>query len=82
MKQDMDKIMEKINADIDTLQVDFNSATHTQTFIAGLRQDGLTAPWVIDGAINRALFNAYIETQLLAALETAGRGDPRQSLEP
>ena len=25
---------------------------HTQTFIAALRHDGLTAPWVIDGPIN------------------------------
>ena len=25
----------------------------TQTFIAALRHDGLTAPWVIDGPINR-----------------------------
>jgi transposase len=45
---------------------------HTQTFIAGLRHDGLTAPWVIKGAINRDLFNAYVETQLAPTLE---RGD-------
>ncbi len=42
---------------------------NTQTFIAALRQDGLTAPWVIDGAINRELFNTYIETQLLPTLK-------------
>ncbi len=42
---------------------------HTQTFIAALRQDGLTAPWVIEGAINRAFFNAYVETQLLPTLK-------------
>ncbi len=30
---------------------------HTQTFIAALRHDGLTAPWVIRGAINRDLFS-------------------------
>jgi transposase len=36
----------------------------TQTFIAGLRCDGLTAPWVIHGAMDRNAFNAYIETQL------------------
>ena len=41
---------------------------HTQTFIAGLRHDGLTAPWVVNGAINRDLFNAYIETQLAPTL--------------
>lgn len=27
----------------------------TQTFIAGLRHDGLTAPWVIPGAMDRAM---------------------------
>lgn len=41
---------------------------HTQTFIAALRHDGLTAPWVIDGAINRKLFEAYVETQLAPTL--------------
>ncbi len=42
---------------------------HTQTFIAALRCDGLTAPWVIKGAINRDLFNAYVETQLAPTLK-------------
>ncbi len=42
---------------------------HTQTFIAALCCDGLTAPWVIKGAINRDLFNAYIETQLAPTLK-------------
>ena len=41
---------------------------NTQTFIAGLRHDGLTAPWVITGAINRRCFEAYIETQLAPTL--------------
>lgn len=40
----------------------------TQTFIAGLRCDGLTAPWVIDKPINRAIFETYIETQLAPTL--------------
>ncbi len=44
----------------------------TQTFIAGLRCWGLTAPWVIDGAIDRQTFNLYIETQLAPTLQ---RGD-------
>ncbi|WP_207461383.1 transposase, partial [Azospirillum sp. SYSU D00513] len=35
----------------------------TQTFIAALRSDGLTAPWIIKGAMNRALFDSYVETQ-------------------
>lgn len=42
---------------------------HTQTFIAALRRDGLTAPWVINGAMNRKLFNTYIETQLAPTLK-------------
>jgi transposase len=42
---------------------------NTQTFIAALRHDGLTAPWVFKGAINRDLFNAYIETQLVPTLK-------------
>ena len=41
---------------------------NTQTFIAGLRHDGLTAPWVIDGPINRRRFETYIETQLVPTL--------------
>jgi len=41
----------------------------TQTFIAGLRCDGLTAPWVLDGPMNRAAFDVYIETQLAPTLK-------------
>jgi len=40
----------------------------TQTFIAGLTSDQLIAPWVIDGAINQAAFEAYVETQLAPRL--------------
>lgn len=40
----------------------------TQTFIAGLRHDCLTAPWIIDAPMNRAIFEAYVETQLAPAL--------------
>jgi len=40
----------------------------TQTFIAGLRHDGPTAPWVIPGAMDREAFNTYIETQLAPTL--------------
>ncbi len=42
---------------------------HTQTFIAGLRHDRLTAPWVIQGAINRERFNLYVESQLAPTLK-------------
>jgi hypothetical protein len=41
---------------------------HTQTFVAGLRCHGLTAPWVLDGPMNRCAFEAYIETQLAPTL--------------
>ncbi|MFN0113801.1 MAG: IS630 family transposase [Paracoccaceae bacterium] len=41
---------------------------HTQTFIAGLAQDGLIAPWVLDGAMNRASFDTHIERILAPAL--------------
>jgi transposase len=44
----------------------------TQTFIAGLRCDGLTAPWVIDHPMNRETFDTYVETQLAPTLR---RGD-------
>jgi len=40
----------------------------TQTFIATLRCDGLTAPWIIDKAMNRSAFDTYIETQLAPTL--------------
>jgi len=43
-----------------------------QTFIAGLRCDGLTAPWVIPGAMDRLAFDTYIATQLAPTL---ARGD-------
>jgi transposase len=44
----------------------------TQTFIAGLRCHGLTAPWVIDCPMNKQMFDLYIETQLAPTLK---RGD-------
>ena len=44
----------------------------TMTFIAGLRIDGLGAPYVIDGAMDGPAFLAYIE-QVLAP--TLGKGD-------
>lgn len=41
----------------------------TQTFVAGLKCDGLVAPWVVDAPMNRAIFEAYVETQLAPALK-------------
>ena len=42
---------------------------NTQTFIAGLGHDGLIAPWVLDGAMNRASFDAYVEHELAPSLK-------------
>jgi transposase len=43
----------------------------TSTFVAGLRTRGLTAPLVVDGAMNGDIFHAYVE-QVLAPTLTAG----------
>src|ERR1700752_4006071 len=43
----------------------------TSTFVAGLRASGLTAPLVVDGAMNGEIFLAYIE-QILAPTLSAG----------
>jgi transposase len=40
----------------------------TQTFVAGLKCDGLIAPWVVDAPMNRAIFDTYVETQLVPTL--------------
>ena len=42
---------------------------HTQTFIAGLRCDALSAPWVVDKAMNRTAFDLWVETQLAPTLK-------------
>jgi transposase len=41
----------------------------TLTFLAALRCDGLTAPCVIDGPINRLSFEAYVAQILLPTLK-------------
>ena len=40
----------------------------TLTFIAALRHDRIDAPFVIDGPINGAMFQLYVETQLAPTL--------------
>ena len=40
----------------------------TQTFVAGLRYCGLTAPWVIDGPMTRQIFETYGVPQLAPTL--------------
>ena len=41
----------------------------TQTFVAGLRCDGLVAPFVVNAAMNREIFETYVETQLAPTLQ-------------
>src|SRR4029077_10220326 len=44
----------------------------TITFVAGLRQRGMTAPFVLDGAMNGPMFLAYVKQCLAPTLK---RGD-------
>ncbi len=45
----------------------------TQTFVAGLRCGALTAPWVVDAPMDRAIFESYVRTQLAPTLHKKGR---------
>jgi transposase len=40
----------------------------TTTFVAGLRYDGIAAPMVLDGPINRHAFQAYVDQVLVPEL--------------
>lgn len=40
----------------------------TTTFVAGLRLEGLSAPMLLDGAMNGAAFKAYVEQVLAPSL--------------
>lgn len=40
----------------------------TPTFVGALRVAGITAPLVVDGPMNGAIFRAYVEQQLVATL--------------
>ena len=40
----------------------------TTTFVAGLTQKGMTAPFVLDGPINREAFETYVERVLVPTL--------------
>ena len=42
----------------------------TTTFVAGLRCNGVVAPFVLDGPMNRRAFEVYIERVLLPELST------------
>lgn len=41
----------------------------TTTFVSALRHDGLTAPMVVDGAMNSAVFLAYVRYVLVPTLK-------------
>ena len=41
----------------------------TTTFVAGLRLDGIAAPMVLDGPINRNAFQAYVDQVLVPELK-------------
>jgi len=41
----------------------------TQTFVAGLRCNGLTAPFVVNAPMNRHIFEIYVEKELAPTLE-------------
>jgi transposase len=44
---------------------------HTTTFIGALRADGFIAPMVVDGAVNGAVFQAYVDQVLVPELRPA-----------
>jgi transposase len=44
----------------------------TQTFVAGLKLDGIVAPFVVQGAMDGEAFDTYVRTQLAPAI---GPGD-------
>ena len=44
----------------------------TTTLVAGLRADGLVAPWLLDGAMDGSAFRTYVEQVLVPELH---RGD-------
>jgi hypothetical protein len=68
------------------------------TFIAALRHDAITAPWVIDEPINGSIFRTYVEEVLVPTLRQGdmvilpfhrlrckrlpGNGQPRKSQGP
>ena len=45
----------------------------TSTFVAGLRTTGMTAPLVVDGAMNGETFRAYVEQVLAPTLQPGDR---------
>jgi hypothetical protein len=46
----------------------------TSTFVAALRTSGLTAPLIVDGAMNGEVFRAYVEQLLAPTLQPGDIG--------
>jgi len=44
----------------------------TTTFVAGLRQDRITAPFVVDAPMNGEIFLTYLEQCLMPTLSPGG----------
>jgi transposase len=44
----------------------------TTTFVAGLRNRGIAAPFVLDGPINRVAFETYVDKVIVPELEPEG----------
>jgi hypothetical protein len=54
-----------------------NGHRNTTTFIGALRQEGMTAPCLVDGPVDGDMFRAYVEQMLLPTLGSS----PRASIE-
>ena len=50
--------------------IDYTPGGHwkTLTLIAGLKQDGISAPWIFEGSMTGEIFKLYLKTQLLPTL--------------
>ena len=51
----------------------------TTTLVCGLRAEGLTAPMVLDGALDGATFSAYVQALLVPTLRVGDLGRAGQS---
>jgi hypothetical protein len=65
-------LLTRLGAEPDTTLAELRAVPYghwkTTTFVAGLRCDGLTAPFVIDGPINGEWFRTYVEKVLAPTL--------------
>ena len=54
----------------------------TTTFVAGLRENGIIAPLVVDGPMRGEIFKAYVEQMLAPALSPGDDGDTEPATAP